>query len=86
MLINKGTTSQRVHLRLDGFAPASASQYTLAGSGYQATDATLNGSTLTPTNVGQGPDAIAAVPAAACSDNTVTVKPYSVNMLIFSKI
>ncbi len=85
ILVNKQSTPQATRVTLSDFAPSSATQYLLQSSSIDSTQATLNGATLTTSNIGQGPNAIAATHAEACKDNIITVPAYSVMLVTFNK-
>jgi hypothetical protein len=85
MLINKSTTQQRTHLKINGYTPVSASQYNLVGTAYQTGTVLLNGQNLNSIDVTKGTDAVAPVSAPSCSDNVITLPAYSVNLFVFKK-
>lgn len=85
MLINKASAKQSVRLTLNGCTPVVGSQYNLVGTGYQTKDVTLNNATFNTTNIAQGANAIAPIAAEACSDNIISIPPYAIYVLIFSK-
>ena len=84
LLVNKQSTAQTVHVTLPDFKPRTATQYLLQSNAIDSSQATLNGQQLTMDNIGKGANAIAAAHAEACTDNILTMPPYSVMLVTFN--
>ena len=80
----QSANAQAVNLTLTDYKPVRASQYVLTGSSMSATTATINGVTLTPALAAQGATAVPSATAQACTNNTFTVPPLSVSMVVFT--
>jgi hypothetical protein len=83
MVVNKHSTAEAVRLQIAGYTPSAAQSYVLQGDGYVSTNITLNGTTLSMSNIGLGEKAIAPAAAQACTDNVMTLPAYSVTLLVF---
>lgn len=79
VLMNKTTTTQNVQLSFTGFTPASASRYVIAGQSMSARSATINGQTLTPSNV----DTNAIAATALTPLQTIALPPLSIQLIIY---
>ncbi len=84
ILTNKLGTAQNVRVTLSDYKPVSAASFTLEGTSYDATDATLNGQAFSMTNIVNGAGAVAPQAAQACADNVVKMPAFSVTMLVFN--
>lgn len=85
MVVNKTTTAQNVRLKLSDYTPSAAAQYQMVGQSLQGTSVTLNGNTLTGTNITQGNAAISMQATTnACTDNVIQLPALSATMLLFA--
>jgi hypothetical protein len=85
VLVNKTTTAQRAHVVLGDYAAKQAHRYQLIGQEATGTTVSLNNTTLTMANIGQGGQAIAAEGTAdACSSTVLALPPLSVTLMIYA--
>jgi hypothetical protein len=80
VLVNKKTEPRRVRVTMDGFAPCSAEQLTLAGAGYAATTFDINGQTVTDVSAKAG---IPGVPVGVPQLLDIELPPTSMRMVVY---
>lgn len=81
VLVNKTTSARNVQLSLTGINPASATRYIIQGQSLTGTAVSINGQTLTPTNVDTDSIAPETVPSSQLL--TVPAPALSIQLIIY---